>query len=200
MVDQQELSEALSNLRREEVEYAEGCEKYNALEERCKEISDQVTHLEGRLEAAASVRNQIIQTLLFDATAQLALDRHNDEHIRRERELNDLIDLKAVAALASKEAAEHYNAAYRRARHCEELHKELIFKARAAEVTTTCREALEELALAALDTAGRDLFIARERIMEMMFPYSVFSFDDERRSVVICRMRGEATDPSASLA
>lgn len=196
MDKQVELTDALNDLLRAELQYEECGEKCKAVGERRGEISRQVVQLAGQIEDAALLRIEIIERLLFDATAQLELDRHNDAHIRNERELTDLIDLQARATRACEEATDQKNAAWKHIRTATERHKKMIFATRAAAIMETCRESLEELALAALDTAsGGDHPHSRARtlIVETLFPSSALSFDEDRRRSVVSRMRGEST-------
>lgn len=198
---QDEPLNALNDLKHAEAELEESREKDKAMRDRCDQVSQQVTDMEHLLAAAVTVRQELIQTLLFDSTGHHALDRHNDEHIRRERELTDLIDLRALAMSARDEAARQVTHLAIRVARLTEQHKKVVLKTRADEIKAACGESMEELALCALDTGGgwqHPVTSAKESIIDALFPDAAFRFDERRRMDVTLRMRGEGASPKVN--
>jgi hypothetical protein len=202
MNNSMKIEEASSDLRDAEDAYTAAQERVRALWERAGQVNEEIAERTEQLEAADSLREDILRDMLFDDTARSRLDQHNDERNRNQREIADLTDLFRKATAAAETESRNANDLSVLARNSDRRFKALIFEERCSSVVHALQDELEELAFTALDLAkgfGVDpVPLARERAMDALLPRALFCVDDERRLALTARIRDMAGDATLS--
>jgi chromosome segregation ATPase len=185
-------SAARAALRDAETELTNAEECARAIRERALQIGNQLDEVVQRLEESEAVREEILQAMLFDASAQDALDQYNEERTRMQREIADFRELNRKAAEAATRATERVRNAHRGRKYRDELFKQAVYVERCERIRSLISEDLEVAALALVDTIsglGVDIkSVAWKRLAEELLPHALFRPNEQQREVVLARM------------